>query len=54
MNGKECLLFCNMSNSDYEKVRAASKVNKLEDMFNKKKNITYDTIYMHILLGLYS
>lgn len=33
-----CLLFCNMSNSDYE-LRAAAKVDKLEDMYNKKKTL---------------
>ena len=48
------LLFCNMSNHDYEKVRTGSKDNQLEDMYKKKNNTTNGTIYMHILLDIYS
>lgn len=56
MNGKRvCLLFCNMSNGDYEKVRAESKDNELEDMYNEKKQhykwhhlYTYSLRYLFI------
>lgn len=50
MPGKECLLFCDMNNSDYEKVRAGSEVNKSEDMYIRKHYIINDNLHGYSLI----
>lgn len=49
-----CSLFCNMNNSDYEKVRARSGQQIRIYAQQEKNYITNDTIYMYSLLAIYS